>query len=263
MGIRIWYQSMTQLKTLTHYAAALEQHARRVCSEGVEVVFNGVSEERYHGRMPAEILRYSYAKLILQTEAIDFCRQAEREGFDAVILGSFSEPFLQETRSLLNIPVVSMPESALLVACSLAERLALITLAPANVRRLQALVRRHGLDSRISGYYALHKPLEEDDLNNALPQPADVIADFTAVAEQAAAAGADLVVPAEGILNLILHGNGVGSISGATVQDCIGVAFLYAELLVNLKRRVGVGLGRRGGYAMPPPDLLAHLDGHS
>jgi Asp/Glu/hydantoin racemase len=258
--MRIWYQSMTQVKTLTHYSAALNQHAKRVCSEGVEVVFNGVTEQRYHGRMPAEILRYSYAKLVLQTEVIEFCRQAEREKFDAVILGSFSEPYLQEIRSLLNIPVVSMPECALLVACSMAEQFALITLAPANVRRLKALVRRHGLDSRISGYHALENHVDEADLNTALTRPAQVIADFTAAARMAVAAGADLVVPAEGILNLVLHGNGVNTIEGATVQDCVGVAFLYAELLVNLKRRVGLGPGRRWAYAMPPPDLLAQLD---
>lgn len=262
MGIRIWYQSMTQLGALSNYAAALAQRAARVCSEHVEVVFNGVSEHRYQGRMPADILKYPYAKLVLQSEAIDFCRRAERENFDAIVLGSFSEPFLQEIRSVVDIPVVSMPESSLLVACSLAEQFALITLAPSNVRRLKSLVRRHGLESRISGIYAVTRHLDEADLNAALKQPDAVIADFTAVGRNAVDAGADLVIPAEGILNLLLHANGVDTIAGATVQDCVGVAFLYAELLVNLKRRAGLGVGRRWTYAMPPPELMAQLDAH-
>jgi len=205
MGMRIWYQSMTQLATLTNYRKALEEHAKKYCSEGTQIVFNGVSEENYHGRMPAEVLQYSYAKLILQTEVIDICRAAEKNKFDAVILGSFSEPFLPEIRSLLNIPVISMPECTLLVACSMAEKFALTTLAPANVKRVKALVKRHGLESRVSGYYSLAHPVDEDILNVAIKKPKQVVADFLATAEQAKADGADLIVPAEGVLNLIIR----------------------------------------------------------
>src|SRR5262245_48908375 len=114
MGIRIWYQNATQLGELTNYAAALREHTSKVCPAGVEVVFNGVNEARYEGRMPAEILRYPYAKLVLQAEMVDFVRRAEAEGFDAVILGSFSDPLLPECRSMVNIPVVSLAESSLL-----------------------------------------------------------------------------------------------------------------------------------------------------
>ena len=262
MGMRILYQSMTQLGTLTHYADALKECAKKVCSEGTQVAFNGVTESRYEGRMPADILKYAYAKLVLQTEVIDFCRKAEQDGFDAIVLGSFSEPFLPEIRSLLSIPVVSLAEASLLTACSLGEQIALITLAPSNVKRLKALVRRHGLENRIQGYYCVTHHLDEADLNAALAQPAAVIEDFTAVAHKAVEAGADLIVPAEGVLNLVMAGNKVGPIGGATVLDCVGVAFLYTEMLVNLQRRTGIGVGRRGVYATPPADMLAQLDRH-
>lgn len=259
-GMRLWYQSSTQIGTLRNYAEALAAHAAKVCSPGVTVRCNGVTEARYHGRMPAEILRYGYAKLVLQREIIGFCRGAERDGHDAVILGSFSEPFLPEIRSLLDIPVVSMPEAALLVACSLAEQVALITLAPSNVRRLKALVRRHGLEGRICGYHALADHLDEADLDRALLDPDKVVADFRAVADAAAAAGADAIIPAEGILNLIVYNNGVHRAGGATIVDCVGVAMLYAEMAVNMKRRLGIGVGRRWTYATPGPDLLRELD---
>jgi len=251
---------MTQLSTLTNYRKALEQHAKKYCSAGTKVVVSGVTEEHYHGRMPAEILQYSYAKLVLQTEVIDICRAAEKNKFDAVILGSFSEPFLPEIRSLLSIPVISMAESTLLVACSMAERIALTTLAPANVKRVKALVKRHGLESRISGYYSLAHPVDEDILNSALKKPAQVVTDFLATAEQAKADGADLIVPAEGVLNLIVHKNGNHPLGHLTVLDCVATSFLYAEMMITLQRRLGVGVGRMGSYAMPPADLLAELD---
>ena len=260
MGMRIWYQSMTQLATLTNYRKALEEHAKKYCSDGTQIVFNGVSEDNYHGRMPAEVLQYSYAKLILQTEVIDICRAAEKNKFDAVILGSFSEPFLPEIRSLLSIPVISMPECTLLVACSMAEKFALTTLAPANVKRVKALVKRHGLESRVSGYYSLAHPVDEDILNVALKKPKQVVTDFLATAEQAKADGADLIVPAEGVLNLIIQRSNTNPIGRLSVLDCVSTSFLYAEMMINMQRRLGIGIGRMGSYAMPPADLLAELD---
>src|SRR3546814_9928015 len=117
MTMKIWYQSMAPLGHLPRYVQALSQHAREVCGDEVAVTFNGASDHWYDVRTPAEMLRYPYVKHVIQREAIDFCRRAEAEEHDAVVLGSFSEPFLAEIRSILRIPVVSMPESALLTAC--------------------------------------------------------------------------------------------------------------------------------------------------
>ena len=256
---RIWYQSMAPIRSLGNYTAALERHAERACSPGVAVAFHGASEGPYRTRTPAELFRYPYAKHLLQQEVFDFALRAERQGFDAFVLGSFSEPFLPELRSLLGIPVVSMPESALLVACSLAERFALITLGPPNVVRVRRLVQRHGLEGRVSGVYGFPVQTDEAELDAAFDAPARLVESFTAVAEQAVAAGADLVIPAEGVLNDVLHANGVTTIGGATVLDCVGASLLYAEMMVGLRRRLGTGPGRRWSYVKPPPEVLAEL----
>jgi Asp/Glu/hydantoin racemase len=260
MSMRIWYQSMTPLAHLHNYGDALRDCAKRVCSPGVEVSFNGMSEPLYHNRTPADVLKYPYAKLVAQLEAIDFCRKAEADGFDAVILGSFSEPFLPEMRSVLTIPVVSLAEASLVTSCSLAEQFALVTLAPPNVKRLRALVRRHGMEGRVSGVYALSNSVNEADLDAALQSPKTVAEDFRAVAEHAVEAGADVVVPAEGVLNLIVHRSGIRTVSRATILDSVATSLLHAEFLVTLKRRLGTGVGRRWGYAHPPAELLRDLD---
>ncbi len=257
--MRLGYQSMTPLSRLARYAAALQAHAREVCSPGVEVAVHGVSEAPYEDLMPADVLKYPYAKLVLQAECIEFTRRAEREGFDAVILGSFSEPFLPEIRSALDIPVVAMAEATLLLACSLAEQFALVTLAPANVKRVRAVVRRHALEARVCGVYALAHRVDEADLDAALGDGAAIVADFTAVARDAIEAGADVVVPAEGVLNEVVRASGLKALADATVLDCVGASLLYAELLVHMKRRMGVGVGRRWAYARPGPELLARL----
>lgn len=256
---RFWYQSMAPIRGLPQYRQAIEKKARLACPDGVEVVVNGVREERYHGRMPGELHRYPYVKLVLQLDAIEFGMRAEREKFDAYIIGSFSEPFLAETRSVLTIPVISLAEASLLTACSLAEQFALISLAPSYARRLRSVVRRHGLESRLTGVFATSTARDEADVEAAFASPQTLIDDFTAVAQNAVDAGADAVIPAEGMLSEVLCANRVTTIAGATVLDCVGAALLHADMMVHAKHRLGLGVGRRWAYAIPPADLLAEL----
>ena len=162
--MRIWYQSMAPIHHLGRYTTALEAHATRACSPGTTVFFHGAQARAYGKRTPQEMLRYPYPKHVLGEEAIEHARRAECEGYDAFILGSFSEPFLLEIRSLLDIPVVSMPEAALLLACSLSERFALVALGATTAVRLRRLVGRHALDARITGYFPFPRQTDEAEL---------------------------------------------------------------------------------------------------
>jgi Asp/Glu/hydantoin racemase len=259
MTRRFWYQSAAPIRGLPHYRAALAKHARLALPDGPEVAFHGVREERYHGRLPAELHRYPYAKFVLQMDFIEFALQAEREGCEAFIVGSFSEPFLAETRSVVDIPVASLAEASLLAACSLAENFALISLNPGYARRLRGVVRRHGLESRLVDARATSTPHDEATVDAAFASPGELIDDFSAVAASLVEAGADVIIPAEGLLSELLHENGIKSVHGATVLDCVGVALLHADMMVKLKRTLGVGVGRRWAYARPPADMLREL----
>jgi Asp/Glu/hydantoin racemase len=256
--MRIWYQSMAPIRHLTNYTDSLARHAAQACSPGVEVRFNGASDEAYAGRTPADLLRYPYAKHVLGEEAIGHALRAEREGYDAIIIGSFSDPFLPEIRSLLNIPVISMPESAMLLACSLAESFAMVTLGPPNVVRVRKTVHRHGMGARVTGVHAFAQQWDEAQLDAALAQPGPLIESFVEVSRRAVVDGADLVIPAEGVLNEVLFMHGVAAVDGATVMDCVGAALLQAEMQVNAKRRLKLGVGRHWALR-PPADVMTRL----
>jgi allantoin racemase len=256
--MRIWYQSMAPIAHLSGYMDSLARHAKLACSPGVEVFFNGASEEPYRGTTPADLLRYPYAKHVLGEEAIGHALRAEREGFDAIILGSFSEPFLPEIRSLLDIPVVSMPEASMQLACALAESFSMITLGPPNVLRVKKTVARHGMQSRVSGVHALTRQWDEAQLNAAFTEPTALIESFSEVARRSLADGADLVIPAEGVLNEVLFQHGLREIDGATVMDCVGAALLHVEMQVNARKKLGLGPGRRWAKR-PASDVLERL----
>lgn len=261
MSARIWYQSLAPIRALPNYVRALEEHAREACTPGVSVTFNGVNEARYGGRLPAEVHRYPYAKHKLQQDSIEFGIQAERAGYDAFVIGSFSEPFLAETRSVLGIPVVSLAEASLLAACSFADRFALVSLAPAYARRLEGVVKRHGLGGRLTECLALATAHDEASVDAAFSAPAKIIADFKVVAARAVAGGADVVIPAEGLLSELLHRNGVDAIDGATILDAVGMTLLNAEMMIQAKRRLRQGVARHWSYLRPPDDLLDALRG--
>jgi allantoin racemase len=256
---RIWYQSMAPIRHMANYTAAMQNHAKQVCSPGVEVTVNGASDVIHGGRRPPEILSYPLAKQVVQSEAIKFAVQAERDGYDAMVIGSFSEPFLVEIRSLLEIPVVSLAESSLMIACSLAEQFALVSVAPPNTRRLRTVVARHGMEKRVMGLYSLPDATDEWRLEEAFTDPGRVVDGFIQVAKQAVQDGADVVIPAEGLLNEILFQNGVKTVDRATILDSIGASFLYAEMMLAVKSRLGNGVGRRWTYIRPPAELLDQL----
>lgn len=257
--MRLLYQSMTAFAAMGAYASQLRAHAAKVVLPETEVTFQGVDPALYGSLVPGDIFPYPYLKHLVQDAALEHCVAAEAQGFDAFIIGSFSEPHLRQSRSAVDIPVLSMPESAFLTACSLAERFALITLSPHYARRVSEVVVRHGMASRVAGIFSLGATFGEREASAALDHPGPMLEAFTGAARQAIEAGADVLLPAEGILNEVVFANGVTRMDGAVVLDCVGVTLLHAEMMVRARATMGLGYGRAWSYPLAPPDLQAQL----
>jgi hypothetical protein len=257
--MRICYQSTTALSDMGSYAQRLRQHAAEVLLPDTSVHVQGIDPALYGDLVPGDIYPYPYLKLMIQDAALECCVQAEAQGFDAFVIGSFSEPHLRQSRSAVDIPVISLPESAFLTACSLAERFALVTLSPKYARRLTEVVARHGMGPRLAGIYTLGEGLDERGASAALDDPRDVLSALDRVAAEALAAGADLLLPSEGILNEVIYANRVSQLQGAAVMDCVGVALMHAEMFVRARRTMGLTYGRAWSYPLPPPALRATM----
>jgi Asp/Glu/hydantoin racemase len=151
-----------------------------------------------------------------------------------------------------------MPEASMQLACTLSESFSMVTLGPPNVLRLKKTMARHGMQARVSSVHALTRQWNETELNAAFAEPEALIADFCEVARLSLAEGADLVIPAEGVLNEVLVQYRLHEIDGATVMDCVGAALLHAEMLVNARKKLGLGPGRRWARR-PERDVLERL----
>ncbi|MEV4116842.1 hypothetical protein, partial [Nonomuraea sp. NPDC049695] len=78
---------------------------------------------------------------------------------------------------------------------------------------------------------------------------------------RAAAAGAQWLVPAEGVPNEILVHLGIRELAGLPVIDPGGLAVAQAEHLVRLRAlRITARPGAGYWYRRPPPALVEHVE---
>ncbi|MGH9920159.1 MAG: aspartate/glutamate racemase family protein, partial [Nitrososphaerales archaeon] len=161
--------------------------------------------------------------------------RAEREGYDAVAISCFFDPGLREARSLVEIPVVSLCETSLYVATAAGGRFGLIGLGPMQMFVLDELVERYGARNRVVATLPMDPPVTEHDLEHIHGGGGALVERVEAVARKAVALGADLIIPAEGVLNTALVRRGVKTLAGVPVLDAYGTLLCHAEMLVGLQ----------------------------
>jgi allantoin racemase len=263
MSIKIWHQSMTELAEHPEYEATLRKHAAAVLDSSIEVVPHGLHPGTHAGVPPGTTLASPFAYHVLLRQVIDNVMKAEDEGYDAVVLGSYSEPFLKECRTAVDIPIVSMAESTLLTACSISTYAVLVTMSPQVAWMISGLVERHKLAGRVIGVKFLEPEMDENALSAAIDDPSEFIEAFATAARRGIANFADVVIPAEGIMNEILFAHGVTELDGVSVMDAMAVAWLHAEYMVKLRRATGLHPGRRWDYARLDDDRMAQIRGQN
>jgi allantoin racemase len=258
--MRIWHQSFTDLERLPDYAGMLAELGRRVCSTGIVIDLYGVRSDTYSERVaPVDIGGYRWVLEMIQFQIVENCVRAEREGYDAVAISCFADPGLELVRSLVDIPVVNSLETALLVSSTIGRRRGLLTLDDSMVRMIERLLADYGFRERLVGIDHLHPPLIEFDLDKGFSGSAELVERFRASAHRLIAEGADVLIPAEGVLNTLMVRNALEEVDGVPVLDSYGAVLAMTEMLVHLKNRTGLGVSRSGAYSRPPATTVDHI----
>ncbi len=259
MSIKIWHQSMTEIEEHPQYADTLQSHAIKVLGKSVEVVLHGLSPGTHKGVPPGRTLYSPFAYHVLLRQVLNNVMTAEDEGFDAFVIGSYSEPMLEEARSAVNIPIVSLAESTLLTGCSIATYSVLVTMSPQIAWMISRIVAHHGLTARVVGVNSLEPGMDEIALTAAIAEPTEFLRMFADAAKRGVDRFADVIIPAEGIMNEILVSHGVQELDGVSVMDSTAVAWLHAEYMVKLSRATGLHPGRRWDYAQLDRETMLRL----
>jgi allantoin racemase len=103
----------------------------------------------------------AYEEYLSVPETVQKAVQAEKEGFDGVILGCFGDPGLAALREMVDIPVVGPGETAMHVASMLGSRFSIVTVLNSVVPSLERLARASGMEHRLASVRSVGIPVLE------------------------------------------------------------------------------------------------------
>jgi Asp/Glu/hydantoin racemase len=108
----------------------------------------------------------------------------------------------------------------------------------------------YGLATRCAGVQPVGFTFQ--DVLPAFADPAPLIERFKTSARALIAKGADVIVPGEMPLNILLASNGINRVDDVPIVDGLAVTLKMAEMLVDLRRSVGLAQSRHGWNGAAP-----------
>jgi allantoin racemase len=164
-------------------------------------------------------------------------------GVDAAIIAAFGDPGLFGARELFEFPVVGLAEAAMLTACMLGRKFAIVTFARALGPWYQECVSMHGMDARCAGIRTLDGVFKS-------------ISDVQAEKEEMLVALANRAVEQDDADVVILSGAPLAGLADKVrdripvpVVDPTAAAVRQAETLVALRPRKAIA----GTFRRPDP----------
>jgi Asp/Glu/hydantoin racemase len=199
---------------------------------------------------------YSYIDTLNAQSVFHASVQAEKEGFDAVLITCFGDPMLYQIRQAVSIPVVSLGESSMLLASMMGSKFGIVTISAYNIFEQKHLVSKYGLEERYAGCRPNPEPADEQPL--ALVDARRAIEAFKKAARELIAEGAEIIIPGCGLLSPALrlapgaeseYPRGLTAVDGVPVMDVMAAGLKMAETLVALKRAGSPWISRKGLFA--------------
>jgi allantoin racemase len=255
--VKLFYQSMGVARRSESgpYAQALTKALTNAALPGTEITVAGLAP----GRALAD--HYRYLEHLDTAEILDNGLRAEKEGYDAFLIGNVFEPGLHALRELLNIPVLGLLESSVHLACLMGASFSIVNVNPKFVRRVTENVTATGLAGRmvsidrmhVEGGRAVDRGFEDAAVRD------EVVRQFSEAARVGIGKGAETVIPAGGIVMTMLAHAGVHAVDGVPIVNGLIALLKTAEMAVQIRRFTGGFTSKRMMYAPPTGPLLADI----
>ena len=255
--MRIWYQSMTKAGAWPAYNVALREVIASVCDPGTQVEVHGIAGPGGVGD------QYRYLESIETQEVLANVERASREGFDAFLVGNICDPGLREAREITDMPVLGLGETSAHFASLVAGNFAVVTGSPKHVPRIAENFRRYGHTHTLHSARSM-RMVRLVDLDDGFSDPAagrGLVDSFLAQSDAACAEGAEAIIPAVGVLMVLLAKAGLHATpAGAPVVNGVKALVKMGETAVRLRAAMGgVWTSRVCTYQQPPASQLAEI----
>jgi allantoin racemase len=234
------------------YVAPLRVDAPRATDATADGLRPGNSLTRLSFTRGPRHLEYHYYETLVLPDLLHTLVEAERQGYDAAVIGCFYDLGLQEGREVTSRLVVTAPcESSLHLAATLGHRFSIIVGRRKWIPQMHDTVRRYGLESRLASFRAIDLWVPQYHEDGAETARRFREAGRRAIEED----GAEVIVfgctASAGFYARLQEELGVPVIDSALA------AIKYAEHLVEVRDRFGWSHSKLGGYEAPP---AAELD---
>jgi len=243
--MKIWWQSSTPIHRLHDYRNTLGAHLNEIKRPETEVHINGVDDGSMDLHYNAVVAMNSYGA----GGVLNKIMQAGEQHYDAVAIGCFLDPAMQEAREIVSIPVLGLGETSMLIACMYGHKFSGVAFHAKQSQYYDRKAYEYGLASRHLPFGNLG--IDFNQVQTAFASPGQMTETFIAEARRLAAQGAEVILAACATVNAIIRRENIHEVDGALILDCNAVLLKVTESMAELARVAGVRASRRLLYQQP------------
>jgi allantoin racemase len=196
------------------------------------------------------VIETDYDELLSAAPTLRLVKQANRKGYDAVILACFSDPALVAAREISSILILGIHEVSLHVAAMLGVRFTILTTRKQRVAHKIEEVHRYRMEGMLASVRALELTVVETD-TDPIRTKQRILEVSRAAAEQD---GAEVIIL--GCAGMVGYAEEAAQELGLVVIDPSSVALKICEGMVE----AGLIHSKRSFYSLPPDKDYRGLD---
>lgn len=196
----------------------------------------------------------SYEQLFGSVEMVKRACQAEKQGYDAFIIGCASDMALVECRSMVSIPVIAPTEACSYIAATLGYKFSIIDLQYATRPVIEGAVRNTGLLSKLA---SIRSPEGMDAAKSAKltsEDPLKAVQVYRSEMKKAIVEdGAEALIVSCMLTSAFLTEHGLYEVDGVPIIDLLAGSLKMAEIMIDLHREYGTKVCKNTVYRAPSP----------
>ena len=248
---------MSRQGAWSDYTAALKRILDSVRDPDTEIEVHGIT--KVGGTAP----QFHYLDYLETGEVLTNVQEAMRRGCDAFLIGNVGDPGLHAAREIATMPVLGLGETSAHVACLMGRSFSLVTINEKFTQRIVDNIAHYGLAGRLAAVNRMR--LERlNDLERGFRDGrtrSEIFRQFMKAAAANVDAGAEVIVPAGGVVMALLADAGVHEAGrGTPILNGITALVKTAEAAVKINRIMGGRfVSKRLHYAPPGPAQIDEI----
>ncbi len=254
--MKIWWQSSTPIHRLHDYRNSLTEQLNALKRPDNIVHVNGVDNGSMDLHYNAVVAINSYGPGGVLNKII----QAEEQGYDAVAIGCFLDPAMQEAREVVKIPVFGLGETTMMMACMYGQKFSGVAFHKKQSQYYDRKAYEYGLPDRHIPFGDLG--IDFTEVQKGFSEPRQMTERFIAECKRLGEQGAEVILAACATVNAIIRRENIKEVDGVLIMDCNAVLLKHTEAMAELHKSIGLGPQPAAAVPGPRPQVARRLDAH-